>query len=1001
MASSTNADSVEELIAETLQNVTIKEFGGEPKTLKELSSPEKFLNWQFPSWKYNNETIMIPSVFTPSQLGLTVSRDGQYRHQDEVNIIGITGEELVYRRLQEIGQANKLGMFVIHDFKLEHIKKWNEGCKGERPEDQVPKPLTSDGQSDFIVFQHKKRVILVEVKNIRETTAEVAQKCPKPSQRPLKGLAERKEASSSTEKGESSLENATKTETSKATPHVIGSKNLDEEIKDARKKPLERCKETVVAFAKSFSDSEQESDIDPFPVRMVIALPSTKKCTAHERPEDTLFIYKEDLESPESFCCWWNDHIETAPSMATTVENNKAYELALSRVLAVRHLGPVSENEYTAITSHTLKNFKHLGNLAEHYWTIRETEYPHLFRWCQDMFQVTKPYSELPGEKFLKKQCFAALGSLNIPEKGNLQKNLNRSLADKRFLWGDKPTVEDEKVFQYLSVKYIMDIASIVSYMNKVNEACAWKETTLGATDTTLKDLNLDDTDRVQCLNELSRRLAKQQSKFLLGEHCTNLDEELYSNLSEGDIRIQPLRGKRQWAPVFTVEQLAVFEGPKKQLIIGGPGSGKTELMRSKALLLSQQTKGEQSTLYLIQLPKKEKTVFPNAMRLYFKQNKAKNIHVKTIDLEGETLEEKRAQRRGQCSQRGVQEYDHILIDDLWIVQEYDHIFIDELWIGSKKRYQMQGDSDESSVIDELRIVKEALEKNVNGYVWMSSVFDYKKHSFEDQKSKEQIEQLLKAQKLQGNQNPLYRTLSTPSLLETLQRNGGVVSRIKHLLRSTNNIVKLLQDYSARYLDRDFTYGTDKMLNHNVEGQDISWIAVQPQRSSDTTSQDREELVRLMYKECAKVVNKALGSTSKLRPPSMKAKNLHLFSGDIMVVNFVARYGTENNLGDELRNQGVQVHELTEKGAVPEDYPRWHCDKVCLLNSHSRFDSTLIDGTEWPMVVILHTSELLLTTLRNYDTFIAMFRAQAKLVVLSDSWRSSKEFLKVIDQKIK
>ena len=954
MASATNPDPVEELVAETLENLTIKEFGGEAKTFKELSSPEKFLNWQFPSWKYNNETVMIPPVFTPSQLGLTVSRGGQYRHQDEVNIIGIRGEDLVYNRLQQIGQANKLGMFVIHDFKLQHIEKWNEKCKGERPEDQVPEPLSSKGQSDFIVFHHKKGVILVEVKNIREKTEEGAQKCS----------------------------------------------NLDKEIEDAKETQLTRCKKIVVAFAKSFLDSEQKSDIDPFPVSMVIALPSTKKCTVHERPEDTLFIYQEDLQSLESFWCWWNEHIETAPSVATTVDNNKAYELALSRVLAVRHLGPISENEYTAFTSHTLKNFEHLKNLAtKHYWTIRETEHPHLFRWCQDMFQVTESYSELPGEKVLKEQCLAALGSLGIPKKGNLQKNLNGSLSDKMFLWGDKPTVEDENVFQYLSVKYIMDTASIVSYMNRVNKAR--KEKTLTVPDTTLKDLNLDNTDTINCLNEVSKRLAKQQSKFLLGEHCTDLDVELYSSLSEGDIRIQPLPGKRQWAPIFTMEQLAVFEGPKKQLIIGGPGSGKTELMRSKALLLSQQTKGEQSILYLIQLPEKEKTVFPNAMRQYFKENKAKNIHVKTIDLEGETLEEKWAQRRGQCSQRGVLEYDHILIDDLWIVQEYDHIFIDELWIGSKKRYQMQEDSDASSVIDELRIVKEALEKNVNGYVWMSSVFDYKKQLFEDEKSREEIEQLLKAQKLQGKENPLYRTLSTPSLLETLQRNGGVVSRIKHLLRSTNNIVKLLQDYSARYFDRDFPYGTDKMLNHNVEGQDISWIAVQPQRRSDTTSQDREELVRLMYKECAKVVNKALGSTSKLRPPSTKAKNLQLFSGDIMVVNFVARYGTENNLGDELRNQGVQFHELTAKGAVPEDYPRWSCDKVCLLQSNSRFDSTLIDGTEWPMVVILHTSELLLTSLRNYDTFIAMFRAQAKLVVLSDSWRSSEEFLKVIDEKIK
>lgn len=33
-------------------------------------------------------------------------------------------------------------------------------------------------------------------------------------------------------------------------------------------------------------------------------------------------------------------------------------------------------------------------------------------------------------------------------------------------------------------------------------------------------------------------------------------------------------------------EQLAVFEGPPKQLIIGPPGSGKTELMKFKALEL-------------------------------------------------------------------------------------------------------------------------------------------------------------------------------------------------------------------------------------------------------------------------------------------------------------------------------------------------------------------------------------------------------------------------------
>ena len=63
--------------------------------------------------------------------------------------------------------------------------------------------------------------------------------------------------------------------------------------------------------------------------------------------------------------------------------------------------------------------------------------------------------------------------------------------------------------------------------------------------------------------------------------------------LPKGDIRVLPLAGKMPWTPVFTMEQLAVFEGQRKQLIIGRPGNGKTEvLMKAKALTLRKQTKG-------------------------------------------------------------------------------------------------------------------------------------------------------------------------------------------------------------------------------------------------------------------------------------------------------------------------------------------------------------------------------------------------------------------------
>jgi len=137
MASFNPVESLEDLVVEQLQNLT-KEFGGEAKTLADLSSPEKFLNWQFPDWRNNNETVMVPPAFTPSQQGLTVLKDGKYLHEDNTNIKGIIGEKLVYDRLQQIGKAHKLGMFVIHGFKLGEIIRWNEKCKEERKEDQVP-----------------------------------------------------------------------------------------------------------------------------------------------------------------------------------------------------------------------------------------------------------------------------------------------------------------------------------------------------------------------------------------------------------------------------------------------------------------------------------------------------------------------------------------------------------------------------------------------------------------------------------------------------------------------------------------------------------------------------------------------------------------------------------------------------------------------------------------------------------------------------------------------
>lgn len=565
MDTSGTPSSIEQLVAGTL-DLCAKEFGGGFKTVGDLASPEKYLHWQFPDWKFGNKTVMIPPAYMPSELGYTISRDSKYAHEDDSNIRGIQGEKLVYDRLQQVGRAKNTGMFVIHGFQLKDISRWNERCERESIEGVVPKIPTRTGESDFIIFHLTKGVILIEVKNLKEPD------CTNKAETKIEGVPFKKE--------------------------ILKAKD-----------ELDKSKKVVKAFAETNSSCNEQSDeLELLPIVKFIALPSTRKGTKHTHVEETSFIYEEDLRTPESFLKWWTDHIETLPLMATTLETTKAYKLALSRMLAVRHLGPVTESEYTANTSYILSSFKHLDNLAKHFRRIKEIEHPYLYHWCKKMSQLDLPAIKVSKE--LKEEAFDALRSVNIiAAEANLTKVLNKHLSDSKFISGEEPAAEDTKVFQYLSQEYIMDIDCIVRFMNRVTEA--QKKMEMLEAKNTLKDFNVEETKDIVSLNQLSKLLNRNQGGFLEGEHCTNLDVELCDKLAKGDIRVLPLAGKTPWAPVFTMEQLAVFEGPKKQLIIGGPGSGKTELMKAKALTLSQQTKGGKRILYLIQLPDK-KSVFPN-----------------------------------------------------------------------------------------------------------------------------------------------------------------------------------------------------------------------------------------------------------------------------------------------------------------------------------------------------------------------------------------------------
>ncbi|XP_022795920.1 uncharacterized protein LOC111334450 [Stylophora pistillata] len=848
------SNSTRSLVAKAI-DCPAKEFGGGVKTVGELGSPQKFLYWQFPNWRTNNKTIMVPPAYKPTEPGYTISKDGKYADEDDVNIRGRQGEKLMYDRLQKAGQTKNIGMFVIHGFNLIEITRWNKKCESE---DSVPEldNIPKTGESDFIIFHHEKGVILFEVKNLKKSDKE-----------------------------------------------LLESSHRDAEINKA-KDQLDRTRQVVEAFAVVNNSSNEQSDrLETPPVMMVIVLPSTKRGSPHLHVNETSFMYEEDLASLESFSKWWSDNIESRPSMASPPEANRAYELALSRILAVRHLGPVTESEYTANISYTLDTFKHLENLAgRRFRRIKEGENPHLFRWCKYMMSQ----DNLPVAKVAEREAFDTLKSVNvIASEANLLKALNKHLSDKRFLLGSRMALEDRKIFQYLWTVYIIDIDSIARFMNRVTDAK--KKQVIINKGKTLTDLGLANTDDVTKLNELSQLLDKSQSGFLEGGCCTNLDIQLCENLAGGNVRILALPGKRPWAPVFTMDQLAVFEGPKKQLIIGGPGSGKTELMKAKALILAQKVPPGKKILYLIQGEKQR--VFPKVMRKFFKDNKVmKYVHVLTVEFKGENRE---AFENQQAQLK-------------W--ETYSHVFIDELWIGSKIRYEMQQDGKMDS-IDELTIPKQAL-VSVEGYVWMSSVFDFREEFF-PKISEEKIRDRLNLQRLEGKKNLLYGELNTPSLLDTLAKRGGIISRIKHPLRGVNNIVKLLQDYSTLYLERSFPYGVENMLNHNVDGQEISWIAVHSERNNVSTERtqqaehlpvDRDDLTMLMYNKCVQFIKQVLWFNQDLRPSllmttSKSQLKLQLDPGDILVVNFIARYQSKHNLGDSLTS-------MLEKMKIP----------VCSLN---------------------------------------------------------------------
>lgn len=407
---------------------------------------------------------------------------------------------------------------------------------------------------------------------------------------------------------------------------------------------------------------------------------------------------------------------------------------------------------------------------------------------------------------------------------------------------------------------------------------------------------------------------------------------------------------KRNRLPmVLTAEQLAAFDGPLKQLIIGPPGSGKTDLLSHKAkdlqLDMMKNKKKKEKILFIVangspKYPDKSKSLFFYRTKDFFKNSSI--VDVITLTLE----EENSADMESSISElRRMMEREN-----------YCHVFVDEYWIGSKPAEHM--------------IILELVEK-IEGYVWITSVFDYSvqpKH----------------AERISGRTGPL---------LAKLKEKGGVVSRLTTVLRPGNSIVQLESGYSEIYSERSYPYGTKQILGHSLEGLPITWAA--------------ENDVDGMYTTCADIVHCTIRDAFSFS--GFKRDDLTLNAHDILIVDFAIRMdvNTKQSLKELLHARNVP---FVAYGESTEQFKFRDSKKVTLLQSFTRDASSYLDGVEWPMVIVILPSGMLLNTsklakgaqsLRNYDPYISFFRTMVKLVVISDKWENDKAFLADVAQKVK
>ena len=814
-----------------------------------------FLHEQFPEWKDANITTMIPPIFKPKQSRQQTGMTQSMTYSDQgtgYTFSSEIGENKIYNRLKELGDV---GMLVVHGFELKGMPNWNsQECKKDETREEC----------DFIIFHNRLGIVLVEVKN-----------------------------------------------------HLTISDSIIEQAENQ----LNTEREVIMTFAHptsvTLSDKATADDFS-IPYKKVIALPSTKKTSFNRGDypslnEDTLLLFEDDSRDNSSFRKWWHETIETPAAIQMSKETQEDYERALSFILMIRHMSPVTETEHVGKIQQSIRKYRHSENEA--YPKVMEDMFPFFWSCCWNILsQVNKKDSATDEEKL----------HLNNESEENIHIGQPDKFPNEeaKYNYKDKDPLIHCLVFE-----------KILSYFYRIRNLSPEIKEDAREKVQEFSFLNLESPKDLTILNE---HLSGHD--FVEGNKPSRVDIQLFKSLT--------CRMRQEYARhpiVMTTEQLVVFQGPSKQLIIGPPGSGKTELMKFKALELESEMKickrKKKKIMYILANGNREypdrNSLFFYHMKEFFKRSSF--VEVITIVMKNESAIDT--------------EHTTSVIRKKIASGEYEHAFIDECWIGSKPG--------EQQILIELV-------RGLPGYVWISSVFNYHRDA-----------------------KKYPKVSNTEPLLKALNENGGNVSYINQVKRATNNIIELERAYSKVYQNRSHPYGTETILGHSYKGLPVTWAV--------------EKSIGEMYDKCVDIVSSSVHSQLSTE----RVRQLILNPADILIVDFAFRMEASRQLKQSLLNRltksGIPVWTFDESGTEQiEQFMKCKMKNVTLLQSHAREVSEFIDGVEWPMVVVILPSKMVrkeaklandADKLRSYDPFISFFRSMVKLVVISDRWENMEEFL--------